>query len=63
MDETVTSHRNQDESFLPRSTNANCYEAEPTSYRPCGNSPPTGSSRWDAGRGPRKRLTMVRFIW
>ena len=42
MDETVTSHRNQDESFLPRSINANCYEAEPTSYRPCGNSPPTG---------------------
>ena len=27
MDETVTSHRNQDESFLPRSINANCYEA------------------------------------
>ena len=42
MDETVTSHRNQDESFLPRSTNANCYKAKPTSYRPCGNSPPTG---------------------
>jgi len=41
VDETVTSHHNQDESLLPRSTNANCYEAEPTSHRPCGNSPPT----------------------
>lgn len=59
MNENVTSHRNQDESFLPRSTNANCYKAKPISYRPCGNSPPTGFE--DKSSKPKPGKTLRHF--